>query len=67
MEDYRNGELFRYVVMEKRDGWGDRYEESIRNGDWEFQSFRPDRSINRSVNVARCMGRHKNKATTSSR
>lgn len=59
MEDYRDGRLFRYVVMEKRECWGERYDHSIRNGDWEFQSFRPDRTVNRSENVTRCMGCHK--------
>lgn len=59
MEDYRDGRLFRYIVMEKRDGWGERYDQDIRNGDWEFQSFQPDRTVNRSENVTRCMGCHK--------
>lgn len=59
MEDYRDGRLFRYIVMEKRQGWGERYAQDIRNGDWEFQSFQPDRTVNRSENVTRCMGCHK--------
>lgn len=59
MEDYRDGKLYRYIVMEKRNGWGDARPENIRNGDWEFQSFRPDRTVNRSENAARCMGCHK--------
>lgn len=58
MEDYRDGRLFRYVVMEKRQGWGEKHDPQVRNGDWEFQSFAPDRSVNRSENVARCMGCH---------
>ncbi|CCH07579.1 cytochrome P460 family protein [Achromobacter xylosoxidans] len=59
MEDYRDGRLFRYIVMEKRTGWGERYAEDVRNGDWEFQSFQPDHTVNRSENVTRCMGCHK--------
>ncbi|MCC6211555.1 MAG: cytochrome P460 family protein [Burkholderiales bacterium] len=59
MEDFRDGRLFRYIVMEKRQGWGERYAQDIRNGDWEFQSFQPDRTVNRSENVTRCMGCHK--------
>ncbi|WP_429459572.1 cytochrome P460 family protein [Paraburkholderia sp. JPY465] len=59
MEDYRDGRLFRYIVMEKRTGWGERYAQDVRNGDWEFQSFQPDRTVNRSENVSRCMGCHK--------
>lgn len=59
MEDYRDGRLFRTIVMEKRAGWGERYAQDVRNGDWEFQSFQPDRTVNRSENVTRCMGCHK--------
>lgn len=62
MEDYRDGRLFRYIVMEKRADWGQRYAQDIRNGDWEFQSFQPDRTVNRSENVTRCMGCHKGQA-----
>ncbi|OMG92581.1 hypothetical protein BIZ92_07845 [Achromobacter xylosoxidans] len=63
MEDYREGKLFRYIVMEKRIGWGERYPEATRNGDWEFQAFHPDRTVNRSENVSRCMGCHKGQAS----
>ena len=59
MEDFRDGQLFRYVVMEKRAGWGQRHATDVRTGDWEFQSFQPDRTINRTENVARCMSCHK--------
>jgi hypothetical protein len=38
MEDYRDGKLFRYVVMEKRAGWGAGYPPDKRNGEWEFQA-----------------------------
>lgn len=64
MEDYRGGRLFRYVAMEKRKGRGERHADDIRNGDWEFQSFAPDRSVNRSENVTRCMSCHKGQADT---
>lgn len=42
--DYGGGEIFRYVVMEKRAGWGAEYPPEIRNGEWEFQAFNADRS-----------------------
>ena len=63
MEDYRDGRLFRYIVMEKRSGWGERYPETLRNGDWEFQSFQPDRTVNRHESVSRCMSCHKAQST----
>src|SRR5437867_992828 len=34
--DYRDGKLFRYVVMEKRTGWGTEYPPEKRTGEWEF-------------------------------
>jgi hypothetical protein len=34
--DYRDGKLFRYVVMEKRTGWGGEYPPEMRNGEWEW-------------------------------
>jgi hypothetical protein len=61
MEDYRSGKLFRYVVMEKRTGWGSQYPSEVRNGEWEFQAFNADRTVNRNENVTRCMGCHKSR------
>lgn len=63
MEDYRNGELYRYVVMEKRTGWGADYSPEKRNGEWEFQSFAPDRTVNRSESLDRCFACHKGQAS----
>jgi hypothetical protein len=62
MEDYRDGKLFRYVVMEKRTGWGAEYPSEKRNGEWEFQAFNADKSVNRNENLDRCFGCHKGQA-----
>ena len=62
MEDYRDGKLFRYIVMEKRGGWGAEYPSEIRNGEWEFQAFNADKSINESENGTRCFSCHKAQA-----
>ncbi len=59
MLDYRDGKLFRYIVMEKRTGWGSEYGLDKRNGEWEFQSFNADRSVNTAENVDRCFSCHK--------
>ncbi|MFL9824171.1 cytochrome P460 family protein [Rhodoplanes sp. SY1] len=60
--DYRDGKLFRYVVMEKRSGWGvDRPPES-RNGEWEYQAFGADRTVNRGETLDRCFACHKSQA-----
>ena len=40
---FLKGDLVAYTVMEKRDGWGTEYKDDIRNGEWEYQSFNPDK------------------------
>ncbi|EKJ94941.1 hypothetical protein C241_16808 [Bradyrhizobium lupini HPC(L)] len=62
MEDHRGGALHRYVVMEKRAGWGDAYPESVRAGDWEFREFAPTQSPNLGENGQRCMSCHQSQA-----
>ncbi len=57
--DYRDGQLYRYVVMEKRTGWGAEYPAELRNGEWEYQAFHADKSVNRSENLERCFSCHK--------
>ena len=63
MEDYRGGKLYRYVVMEKRAGWGEAYPANVRAGDWEFREFRPDRTPNRDEDGSRCMSCHRPQAS----
>ncbi|KAB2890812.1 MAG: cytochrome P460 family protein [Desulfobulbaceae bacterium] len=60
--DYREGALFRYVVMEKRSGWGSDYPPDLRNGEWEFQAFNADKSLNTQENLIRCFSCHKSEA-----
>lgn len=60
--DSRDGELHRYVVMEKRSGWGKEYAEDIRNGEWEYQAFNADRSVNEEEDLIRCFRCHKSEA-----
>ncbi|MET0742475.1 MAG: cytochrome P460 family protein [Microvirga sp.] len=56
--DFRENEVFRYFVMQKGDGWGGDYDAARRTGDWQFQWFKPDRTINTSENTARCQSCH---------
>jgi hypothetical protein len=44
-------------VMEKRTGWGTELPPAKRNGEWEFQAFGVDRSLNRK-NLDRCFSCH---------
>jgi len=60
--DYREGRLHRYVVMEKRSGWGAAYPPELRNGDWEYEAFNADRTVNTQDDVGRCFACHKAQA-----
>jgi Cytochrome P460 len=51
--------LLSYVVMEKRTGWGTEYPDNIRNGEWEYQAFRPDKTPNPNANLTNCFTCHK--------
>jgi hypothetical protein len=60
--DYREGEVFRYFVMQKGNGWGRDYDDRRRTADWQFQWFKPDRTINMNENTARCQSCHQARA-----
>jgi len=51
-----------YAVMEKRAGWGSAYPENVRNGDWEYQVFRADKTANPNANLSACFNCHKPQA-----
>jgi hypothetical protein len=53
------GELFAYTVMEKRAGWGADVPDEVRNGDWLYQAFTPDRTPNEKTNLIACFQCHK--------
>jgi hypothetical protein len=53
------GELAGYGVMEKRTGWGKEYPDEVRNGEWEYQSFKADRSVNDKANLKACFTCHR--------
>jgi hypothetical protein len=48
-----------YTAMEKRTGWGTEYGPEIRNGEWEYQAFKADKSVNDKAKLANCFTCHK--------
>ena len=56
---FQKGDLVAYTVMEKRDGWGTEYKDDIRNGEWEYQAFGPDKKVNDKANLTACFTCHK--------
>jgi hypothetical protein len=53
------GPLIAYTVMEKRDGWGTEYPDDVRNGEWEYQAFKADKTVNDKANLKACFTCHK--------
>jgi Cytochrome P460 len=56
------GKLLGFAVMEKRSGWGVDYPPEMRNGDWKFQVFTPDREPNSSTKLVACFQCHQSQA-----
>ena len=48
-----------YTVMEKRTGWGTEYADDIRNGEWEYQAFKADKTVNDKAVLKNCFTCHK--------
>jgi Cytochrome P460 len=48
-----------YTVMEKRSGWGTEYPDNVRNGEWEYQAFKADKTPNAAANLTACFNCHK--------
>ena len=46
------------AVMEKQPGWGAKFDEEHRNGDWDFAAFKPDGSVAASKDLNDCRACH---------
>ncbi|MGM0878529.1 MAG: cytochrome P460 family protein [Bacillota bacterium] len=57
---FKDEELYRYFVMEKRDGWGAQYPPEMRNGEWEYNAFTADRAVAYEEDIGRCFTCHAN-------
>jgi hypothetical protein len=61
LEIYRDEELDEIFVMEKRTGWGDQTPQGTpRNGNWQYQEFNADRSLDYEEDIGRCFSCHAN-------
>ena len=56
---FMKGDLIGYTVMEKRAGWSAEYAEDIRNGEWEYQAFKSDKTPNDKAVLKNCFTCHK--------
>lgn len=48
-----------YTAMEKRTGWGAEYPDTLRNGEWEYQTFTVNRTANTTADLNACFTCHK--------
>jgi len=55
-------DLIGFGVMEKRTGWGTEYPDELRNGEWEFAHFTPDKKLSDKMNFVTCFQCHKSQA-----
>ena len=55
---YDDEELDRIFVMEKRDDWDPERLPEQQSGEWAYQSFAPDGSVNEQENIGRCISCH---------
>ena len=56
---FQKGDLVAYTVMQKGAGWGADFPADIRNGDWEYQIFNPEKKVNDKANLKGCYQCHK--------
>ena len=55
----KGANIIGYTVMEKRTGWGTEYPDNVRNGEWEYQAFKADKTPNTAANLTACFNCHK--------
>lgn len=55
---FLKGNLVAVNVQQKKKGHGDDIPASIRNGDWQYQSFAPDGKVNDKANLTACYQCH---------
>jgi hypothetical protein len=55
----KTDEIASIAVMEKRIGWGAEYADDLRNGEWEYQAFKADKTVNDKANLKACFTCHK--------
>ena len=59
---FQADKLAAYTAMEKQPGWGKTVPELLRNGDWSYAVFTPDKTRKAGVNEAKCLACHKPEA-----
>ena len=63
-EGGERGAVARYILMEKVKDGGRDYPASVRNGEWEYASFSPEKRLITTDPVTRCLACHRQAAAT---
>jgi nitrate reductase cytochrome c-type subunit len=58
---YRDNVLSQYFVMEKRNDGGTHYPPELRNGEWEYQAFTANGTVDYEENINNCLSCHGNR------
>ncbi len=56
---FEPGKLLVIAAMEKRRGWGDAIPVELRNANWNYTLFTPEKMHKKGVNQAKCLACHK--------
>jgi len=56
---FEKGDLFFYGLMEKQPGWGKDIPENIRNGDWNYTTYSPQKANRLDTKEEPCLACHK--------
>jgi hypothetical protein len=62
---YTPDKVVAYAGMEARTGWGNAVPELLRNANWNYGVFNPDKTPKAEINQAVCLACHKPKVDTS--
>jgi cytochrome c553 len=65
VEVFSGEKLSAYTAMARGPGWGERFPQMLRNEDWNYAIFGPDRRLRDDVNQAECLACHKPRAPQS--
>ncbi len=57
---FQKGDFVQFSVMQKEAGWGNDIPESLRNGDWNYTVYGPDRVNKTDIKEEACLACHKN-------
>jgi len=60
---FLKGEIAGYGVMEKKSGWGAEYPPELRNGEWEYRVFTPQKTPNVQMKLSACFECHRTQAS----